>query len=375
MCLTPSKPSKFLGPLYGLVFAGVFLLLGSASAQTAISSWTLNTVIDSPDATQGGITFQNKVVTLNSFTAGGDVYLTSTGRAADNVYVRRNTAVANSPSAGDNTNGSSITVMRSSSNTTVHGKYYSTLEAMLLEGNLLNATADTFQQRGSAETNNIERIDYTFTGGYTVAGDEQLTFFNLDPAGAQDNFRVSVITGFGTTTIGGVSTTNVPTSYANDGVSIVDGLYGPLLTLPVVGGTTTSWRLLSYTNGSNLSGTLATNNALNTNGVGGVALSFADLGVSVGTTIYGYSIMGLDVKKTAVDRAGTGVDLVDWTNATVYSTTTNSTDGTADFSTAGGRLAKRVPEPSTYGLIIIASMTALMLGRRHLVGRLTKASS
>jgi hypothetical protein len=370
------KPSQFLGYLLGLAAVSLGLLPVAGWAQSAITSWTTTMGTDLADTTVGGITYRNRIATLTSFTiSGGDVYQTSLGLAANQVYVRRNTAAA---SGANNTNGSGITVMRDgASSTTVHGRNYATLESMLLSGNLLNATADTFAQTGTASqiSNNIERVDYVFSSGYTVVGDELLTFFNLDPAGAQDNFRVAVFTSFGTTIINGTSTANVPTAYANDGVEIVDGLFGPLLTLPQVGGTTTNWRSLAYNNGSNISGTHTDNLALSNNGIGGVALSFANLGVANGTVIYGYSMMATDVKSGVADRTGTGTDLVDWTNTAIYSTTTDQTTGTADFSTAGGRISRfYVPEPSTYGLIILGTTGFLVGVRRYLRSLRTEKS-
>jgi hypothetical protein len=318
--------------------------------QAAITSWTTTTLTDSADQTVSGITYLNKFITVDTFTtAGGTYFAQSSVVQADDAYVRRNTTTQS--------NGVGWMAIRNGSNTNVHGSYYATEKSLLLSGNLLNSTFDTFTNDTgtlSGQATNVERIDFVWSSGYTALSGDVLTVFNIDPAGAQDNFRIAVFTGWD-------SVNHKPTSYATTGVLVVDGQYGPLLSLayPTGTSTTSTWNAVSFTSGDSLSGTGSFVFTQTPQGIGGAAISLTDLGVGNGQTIYGYSIMGPDVTPT------TAADLVDWTNSSVYLTNTSQVDGTADFSTFGGRFVRPIPEPSAYGTILLgAGLLAFGVRRR-----------
>ena len=296
-----------------------------------ISAWTLETS-DSADVTVGGITYLNNWATPLTVTTSVGTYNAGTaGAGADNVFIRRNTATATSTA---NVAGQAVSVLSASSgSSTVYGTYNATMEDLLLGGNILNSTWDTFANTSSGAGNvghNIERVDFVWSNGYTTVGDEVIIVFNFDPVGAQDDFRVAVFTGIDN------SASKLPTAYANTGVLVTGTDYPDKLPLPLSGSPTTSTSTGFRTTGTdNLSGTALNRGDSQTVGIGGVAISLATLGISPGQTIYGYSLIPTDA------NASTAANLLDFTNPSLYPTNTANADatGTADFSTFGGRIA------------------------------------
>lgn len=350
-----SQPSdKSAGSLSFIHLVAPFLILGTAvaQAQIAVSSWVTTTVVDNADTTPAGtpaITFSNRYSTVSTFVAGGITYNAAAANTAQHAYVRRGTT---------GPNGSGLMVIRNGNTTnSVLGTHYSNTENLLLSGSLQTTIYDTFANTGGNGGNwNIERIDYAWNSGYTVVGDEVLTVFNVDPTGGQDDFRIAVFTGWN-------GTTNQPTAYASTGIAIIGQDFGSTLPLPVPTGSpsTTNWQNLAYSNGDNYSGNPSTANGnSNGHGIGGIIFKLTDLGVSVGQVIYGYSLMSTDVVVT-----GGAASLVDWTNTSVYlPTTTNGTEGTADFVSFGGKFIRPIPEPSTYGLFALGALASFAVWRR-----------
>jgi hypothetical protein len=123
------------------------------------------------------------------------------------------------------------------------------------------------------------------------------------------------------------------------------------------------YNLFRYDSGDNLGSPYWNANWETGNqGIGGVVVSLADLGIAAGTTIYGYSLMGYDV-----DHGGNMANLVDWTNTTYYADDTTGDTGTGgiDLSAVNGVLYnRRVPEPSTYGAMFIGLSAAFFGWRR-----------
>lgn len=298
-----------------------------------ISAWTLQTS-DSADVSVGGITYQNNFATpLTVTTAIGTYNAGTAGAGADDVFIRRNTAT---PSGNANNPGQAVSILSSASGgATVYGTYNATMKDLLLGGNVLNSTWDTFANTdsGAVAGHNIERVDFVWSNGYTTVGDEVIIVFNFDPIGAQDDFRVAVFT-----SIDGTAS-KLPTAYANTGVLVTGTNYPDKLPLPLSGTplSSTSTGFRTNTN-DDLSGTALNIGDSQTVGIGGVAISLATLGISAGQTIYGYSLIPTDA------NASTASNLLDFTNSSLYPTNTANADatGTADFSTFGGRIATYV---------------------------------
>ncbi len=335
------------------------LSTAAGTAQTAINSVTY-AITDSADQTIGGIRYRNTQASLDSITTSSTTYIFD-GASANAVFVRRNTdsngnGTPNQTADNDNTSAGYYQRAPSSGpaggTTNVYGTYYNDYQNYLLNYNMFQGTYDTFVNGTTAPTNgvvsNIERIDYTWTGGYTVVGNEALSFFNIDPLNERDDIRISVFTA--------VDAQFTPTAYANSGLVITAGNYGANLSLPA-DGTTDSYVGTRYVNaGNNMSGTPSV--SIDTNqGIAGTLISLADLGISAGTVIYGFSLMGTDV------NAASASNLVNWNNTSIFPTNTGHDNGTHDFIMPG-IFVRPVPEPSTYGAMFMGLIGLIWGGLR-----------
>ena len=371
------------------IFALVLLAAGLGSVAYAqvlpVTSWTLTTMTDGTDSISSGITYLNKYMTVDTFTAGGDVFSANDPTksiVADHAYVRRNTATSST-----NSNPSNFHIMSGTvSSTAVEGQLYSNAESLLLSGNILLTVADAFSNVASSTTSallsNIERLDFVWQSGYLAHPEDVIAVFNVDTPTSQDDFRIAIFTS--------IDGSNIPTAYKSIGLLINttsslsagtgDGTdtgtgndYGSLLsvTYPTsTASTTTStvsnWRVQGFSSGDTISGATSAGTYSSTSqGIGGAAIRLSDLGITTSQMIYGYSIMAPDVTPVVAS------DLVTWTNSTYYPTNTSTTSGTADITAFTGRFIQPVPEPSTYGAILMGAGLAAYGLRRKLAKRVT----
>jgi hypothetical protein len=231
-----------------------------------------------------------------------------------------------------------------------------TLNTVLMGNNALMGTNDMFSNSAATPTpanNNIERIDYFWNGGFSARGTDGFAVFERGPAGTHDGFRIAAITGWDTGT-------NQATAYSGNIVTVTSATYGAsnLDWDPGTAGTQqtfANFNILRFSNTGDSLTPLNLNNTGTTQGVAGVFISLADLGIAAGTTVYGYSIIGPDYTSTLAN-------LVDWNNATYYSQTTSDTIGSIDIMSFGGR--RIVPEPSTYGAMLLGLGSILLSYRR-----------
>jgi len=240
---------------------------------------------------------------------------------------------------------------------------------VMLSNDLGQGLRNPFANSGGSSSlnSNIERIDFFFADGYTVQAGDALVFFDLENQGNYgDGFRIAAYTSVGR--VNGLS--NAPTAYAGTGLLVAPNSGGTQFSAT---GTNNRIALSTTSNGDSLAsnqqisvldsntGTPTTSDLFLT----GVLISFADLGLSVGQTIYGYSLMAGDVS------ARTGADLVNWTNPLVYSTRTDADGwGNADFAGFGGTIARPVPESRFYGAAL-TGFALVALGLRRRLGRRT----
>jgi len=328
-------------------------VLGSAPwlrAQVAITGITTSTNTTAGNTTEGGtnpttLTFQNDVRSLITYTAGGNTY--SAGAAATNVYIRRNTTAGN-------TNRTSVWMENAVATNTVVGTDRDTLGSVLLDNNLFQGADNVFSNGTGTAQGDIERVDFIWSSGFTVTNTlDGLAFFERGAAGSHDGFQIALITSLGsglasplTWTFANVARVTA-TNYGSNNLDLTnDGTVD-----------TINYRLLRYTTGDTLT---AHNpgNETGSQGVGGVHISFADLGLAQNTVIYGYAIMATDVSNVAAN-------LVNWNNTTFFPTNTADTAGGIDFAAFGGQRSTFVPEPSTYGAMLLLGVGALLYWRRR----------
>jgi hypothetical protein len=316
---------------------------GLGHAQTAITGATFGGLVDGVNVgayTTAPVTFQQTSVSLSTFTTAGGAYEVS--GSATTAYVRRNTVNSNNTSLWYNNAGVS---------TSPDGTYQTTLSSVYLGNNVLMGGDNTFTNGATVSSGNIERIDFVWNAGVVMSTTDGFAVFERGAAAAHDSFRIAVITGFGTATIGGVSTSNVPTSYST-ALQATSASYGTNVY------NYTNFSIVRYNSGDNLTNDTAVESGTN-QGLGGVFFTLADFGIAAGTTIYGYSIFANDWTKAPTKST----QLVDWKNTTYYPT--NSTNG-LDLSAINGQAFKKIiPEPSTYGLVFMAGSAALVFWRQR----------
>lgn len=341
------------------VFMAVALLAAvTTQAQTAVTSISYGTATNGANTTQGGINYDNRFAPVNTVTTGLGDYRFD-GPLATNVFARRNTdsggnGIPNQTS--DNPNNTTIIYQYDSGNNRNYGTYMPSLEEVFLSGNLYTGIRNPFANgAGTAANSNIERLDFYFAGGYTVQANDALVFFDVENVGNfGDGFRIAAFTSIGT--VNGV--TNAPTTYANTGLLVPADSFGGPITNPL-GGANATYRRSTFTNGDNLSGTASGTATAGTLELVGILIRFSDLGISAGTTIYGYSLMAGDV------APATAANLVNWNNATYFPTNTDPAGyGNMDFMGFGAQISRPVPEPSTYGAIFIGLGAAFFGWRR-----------
>jgi hypothetical protein len=324
--------------------AGAVLLLAPALlAQIAVTQiTTVNT--NQSNQTVNGDTFNRLTTAITEFKDGaGNIYDANT--VAGSAFIRRNTTAGNA-------NNSSVWYDQGTT-TDFEAAYATSYSSLLLGNNLLRGSDNTFANGVGSSEGNIERLDFLFnTTGITTTLSTAFAVFDRGSVSQHDNVKIAVITGWD-------SVNSVPTSYGGVLVGLTPSSYG---TANVA--TDFTYSLFRYSNGDNLGSPYWNSNTeTGTQGLGGATISMSDLGIAAGSTIYGYSLMAGDV----TDGGNVG-NLVDWTNATYYSTSTSGATGTGgiDLSAVNGVLYnKRVPEPSTYGVIFVGLSAAFFGWRRY----------
>lgn len=324
--------------------------VASLHAQIAITGVTTTTNTTAGNTTETGttpatITFQNDIRALTTYTAGGNTY--TAGSAANNVFVRRNTTAGN-------TNRTSLWMENGVPADTVLGTDRDTLGSVFLDNNLFQGADNVFSNGTGPAQGNIERVDFVWSSGFTVTNTlDGLAFFERGAAGAHDGFQIALITSLGSGLASPLTWTfaNVRrVTSANYGANNLDVTNdGTVDTL--------NYRLLRYTTGDTLT-SHAAGNETGSQGVGGVHISFADLGLAANTVIYGYAVMATDVSNVAAN-------IVNWNSTTFFPTNTADTAGGIDFAAFGGQRSIYVPEPSTYGACLMLGLGAFFFWRRR----------
>lgn len=360
--LGSSRKQLTISVRLAVLIAGLLLAGTSVQAQTTITGITYGTATNNTDTTHGGLTFRDQYVPVSTVSTStlGDYQFN--GPVASNVIVRRNTSEAGP-------NNTTVFYQTSASNSTAPlGQYESSVSNMFRSGNLYEGLRNPFANGTGAQNSNIERIDFYYAGGYTVQANDALVFFDLENTGnTGDGFRIAAFTAVDGAGDLDPSVAGTPTTYANSGLMVAANSFtGGDLSSPS-GGTTGNFERTTYTNGDNLSGTGSTTNIGNGLNLVGILIRFSDLGIAAGTTIQGFSLMAGDTAPTSA------ASLVNWNNTTYYPSNTDPTTyGNMDFMAFGAQVSRPVPEPSTYGVILVGVSAAFFGWRRR---RMSKAAA
>ena len=328
-----------------LLAAALVSALPLVRAQVTITAVNTTTNTTAPSTTETGtnpgtLTYQNDIRNINTFTAGGTNYYIA-GSATD-AFVRRNAV---------NSNNSSLWVADVNA-TTVVGTDKDTYSSVLRDNNIFQGSDNVFVNGTTASQGNIERVDFVWNSGIAVQASDGFAIFDRGAAAAHDAVQVAVITSLGS----GLAS---PLTWGFGTVlELSAASYGANLDLDNSGGAadTIAYRLLRFggTGDTLTAHTDAT--ATGSQGLAGSFIRFSDLGITSGTTIYGYAIMGSDVTNTSAS-------LADWSTAAFYPTNTADATGGIDLASFNGQIS-RVPEPATYGALVIGLSVALVGWRR-----------
>jgi hypothetical protein len=353
--------SKFTTSLLSKAFSLTALLAALAApalAQTVVTGVTWREVSDRNNDTVGGVTYQNRVSTVQSLTTASGTYdFASLNQSLTaQVYVRAtsnnyNVILWQQEFNANNVNSSVNNVM----GTRITGDSDFTLSQKLTQANGYNAIKNTFDN--SADTgSDIERIDVVFNSTYTVNVNDVLVFFDFSVT-PNDNMRIVPFTSGNDSGV---------TTYASQGTTIETGEWGQnnKLTTPdgLSGATNTNYYShATYRVGAdgqigNIVGS-ATEDPIY---ITALVVTMGQLGLTQGQQIQGYSVMAADVTSTNLS------DLTNFNNSNVYSQNTTNTAGGADFIGFWSPMGRRpVPEPSTYGAIAAAGALGFLAWRRR----------
>lgn len=344
----------FLAALAILAAAGP-----GARAQTAISSITTSLTVNRSSSTtlnSGSVTFANADLAINTMTdANGTVY-TVTGSASA-AFLR-----TDSTSSGELNQSSAwylgnAAAASNSSPTTLYGTYNSSNVGNLLLGNNLLAGADNVFINSSgtaAAQGNVERLDLIFNGSTGITANSNLALAVFD-RGTGDSFSIAVVTG--------VDANGNPTSYGGNLLNVSNtawtnaGLLNSSNTPSAVlnsSGSPTDY-LLRYDSSSSTGATHNTeDDEHNDQNINGLTFTMAQLGITSGTTIYGYSLMAGDVTD-----GGNINNLVNYRNTKYFPTSTtdsNAFNGLDPVAVNGVIFSMHpVPEPATYAEIFFGA--------------------
>lgn len=342
--------ARFQFPIFVLAAAA---LLPVAQAQVQITSVTYGTLVNGADTNNQGnanLDFRNTYTPVTQVGSGIGAYRFD-GPTATSIVTRRNTGVGNSNNttifyqyAGNfNDAGNEI------------GEYETSIQNSFLSSNLTEGLRNPFANGNGAQESNIERIDF-YLPNYVVRATDALVFFDLENTGNfGDGFRIAAFSALGT--VNGFA--NAPSTYVNQGLLVAADSFGPAVNSPT-GGTNGNFERATYTNGDNLSGAASVTDIGNGLNLVGIMIRLSDLGVAAGATIQGFSLMGADVV------AASGAQLVNWNSTTNYLTNTSAAGvGNMDFMSFGATVARPVPEPSTYGMILVGASLAGWMWRKR----------
>ncbi len=198
--------------------------------------------------------------------------------------------------------------------------FVNTMTEALLNETINRGTDNVFSNRGGTNINNIERLDFIVDAGITVPADTVGDGFVIMERGGNDDFKIAAILS--------LDSNGDPDAF------------GPIVSIE----STTDWGLTQWSFVTQvLASTTPADNLVRTDttptqSIGGVYISYADLGASADDVIYGYSIAGGDVSNISADWVDTSVEA----NFPRNTSSASNDAGGLDL-VAGGSISSRNP--------------------------------
>ncbi|MCF2148884.1 hypothetical protein IQ276_021140 [Desmonostoc muscorum LEGE 12446] len=301
-----------------------------------VDSVTLGSLTDGSDSTVNGVTYLNQSLPITGLSANStnwtpDIFaspvitLRRGGYAAtDNFGNFNNRQIA----WGERLPGDPDSIVRIPQPTNT--------QAVLSQNNILQGSDNVFVNTGyiNGIQTDIERVDFVFNTEVETSDKQAITIFDRGLNTAHDSFQIAPILS--------VDSAGNPT------------IYGSLISIAA------GWGQTNLRPGgaadNNVNSTVLTDstgafgNVLSvTQQVGGLLIPLSEL-ATTGSKIYGYSLFSPDV-----NDGGNPINLLDWTNASVFPQDTPNSVGGIDLVATNLGVVKAVPEPSFVAGVLLFS--------------------
>jgi|GEM_PF-1547437 len=188
--------------------------------------------------------------------------------------------------------------------------FFPTMEEALVGTGINRGADNVLDNTSSPNSNNIERLDYIFEDGIVVPSDPNTAGFPVFERNGNDAFNLGVISD--------LDSNADPTEY-NTIISYTSADWidtGIDITSSVLSGF------------PNDGGDLIESATVSSQNISVIFVSFADMGLSAGDIIYGYSLAGAD---STTDCS----EFLDFSNSTFFPQNTGSSDGGIDLLSGG----------------------------------------
>lgn len=185
--------------------------------------------------------------------------------------------------------------------------FFATMEEGLVGVGINRGADNVFNNITTPNNNNIERLDYIFEDGLVVPNDPNIAGFPIFERGGNDSFKFAVISELD--------------------INADPSAYSTVISYASADWTDTAFDVKSSVlsrNGGNFTETAN----LTSQNIEVIFVSFADMGLSAGDVIYGYSLGGSDATTNCVN-------FLSFNNTSFFPQTTNSTAGGLDLLSGG----------------------------------------
>ena len=309
-----------------------FILSGNAFAQSPVTTYTFHNITSVPDSTasgrgwnaSGGTYLQSTNYTMNfgrsssssngmereiqSFNVGTRSYSRVNGALSEpftRITINRHPGMV-----GDTINTFYEFTSPSGNNVYLTSQYTPDLDD-IINSKIVNRGSDNLFSNSPTTQANIERVDMINANGIYVIN-AAMQGFLINERGGNDNFKLAAITG--------INGSQVVTSLGNL-TSVSSSTWGQV-------GPSVNTLVMSRRMGADPN--LRPKQEITAQNISGIYVSFADLGIANGATIYGFVLFPNDVNAS--------MNLISLTN--VPTNTNQGTDGGLDLMAGMGYFAE-----------------------------------